>query len=427
MKYFKNAVVCLLIFCFASFGFDLNVYSQETIYATYKVDNLTIISCSPSWNEQMLKELYGELLMNFHGEEISELSDIIVYPDSPDGVNGYYYEDIKQENGTYIIGNKAKIKLFNGERYDTVKKIAPYLSHEYGHHYTISNITRREGKYYTDWIKTKYVSLRGLSRYPVIYGNFVDEAYCWDITEIAASDYVQLFGSPTAKSSLDYADTLDDFSWGNYAPYYVPAAFNSYPQINMYIPLAADVEGLYEYMASISGKEEEFEPLEKKPVLSGVEETVTSDMKKQYRLSWTPAGNGGDDFEYTLIMYPVNLPTNIIPIRTVSGDEELSATFGTVTEKDRSGNIKTAYRAYDGDYNIVLYTKDKRGFIFASEPINYTFTADIEEKDDEDDNKKEAAIDDDDDGKILIMPDPNRTYIDCFNDFLKALSNIVIE
>ncbi|MBR1442345.1 MAG: hypothetical protein IJ583_02295 [Firmicutes bacterium] len=427
MKYFKYiTAVCLFLFCFT-----LPVYPQENVYDVYKAGNLTITSCSPSWREEMLEELYEELLMNFHGEEINELSEIIIYPDSPNGVNGYYYEDIKEKNGSYIIGNKARIKLFNGERYDTVKKIAPYLSHEYGHHYTISNIIRHEGKYYTDWIKTEYVSVRGLLKYPVVYGNFIDAAYCWDITEIAASDYVQLLGSPSAKSSMDYADTKDDISKGNYAPYYVHTAFNSYPQINMFIPLAADVEGLYEYMVSISGKEGEFEPLEKKPVLSDVEESVTSDGKKQYHISWTPAKNNDDELEYTLVMYPVDLPTNIMPIRTVSGEEELDATFGTVTEADESGNMKTAYRAYEGNYNIVLYTKDEKGFIFATDAVNHIFTADVPRNDDtkneeEEDREYNEKAEEYHEDRPLVMPDPKRSFADCFNDFLRIIGKIAI-
>ena len=59
--------------------------------------------------------------------------------------------------------------------------------------------------HFNQWEQTRYAEIRGLIDYEEVeYYSVNDTGYIhkWDIAEIAAEDYVQLFGSPTAKKQL---------------------------------------------------------------------------------------------------------------------------------------------------------------------------------------------------------------------------------
>ena len=133
----KILKINILSIFFILFLFKTDIFATPKVYATYTANTLTITSYSKSWNKNMLKNLYVELISNFHGDEFDFLSDIYIYPNSPEGVNGLYYDDISLENNKYVLGSNAYINLYNGERYNTIPKIAYTLSHEYGHHYMI--------------------------------------------------------------------------------------------------------------------------------------------------------------------------------------------------------------------------------------------------------------------------------------------------
>ena len=99
MKFFKITITSIL---FILFLFNISVFADELkVYSTYTANNLTITSYSKNWSKSMLKDLYLELLNNFHSDEFDYLSNIYIYPDSPEGVNGLYYDDIFLENGKY--------------------------------------------------------------------------------------------------------------------------------------------------------------------------------------------------------------------------------------------------------------------------------------------------------------------------------------
>lgn len=368
----KILKISLITFIFSIFLLRSVSAEEYNIVASYKVNNLTFTSYSENWDEKKLIELYQELLENFHGDEINHLSAIYLYPDSPYAVNGYYYEDlIIDEYGKYVFGNNAYIEIFNADRYDTIQKIAPVLSHEYGHHYTISNISIYENKYYNEWENSEYIKIRNLKNYPVSYDGKTSH-YKWDITEIAANDYVQLLGSKNAKLSTEYKDAIENLEADEKELIYFNDTFNIKPQANTEIPLAAEVIGLYEYMLKISGHTSKQFPITKKPVITSITETKTLLNASQYKITWSQALGKGP-FEYTAVMYPKGNSFIPIPIKTVK-DGSLEAVFGNAIKKNDDGTYSTILRNYEGEYEFRIFVKDRNNFIYSSEPVYYNFS-----------------------------------------------------
>ena len=198
--------------------------ASDSPLLTYKGDNgVEIRSYVPSYDLDKLKEIYEEFTKNTMGEEITYLSHINLYPDYPRGPNiagmwhGEWFKD-QLAPGRYI-------DLFG------VGADNPYvlntLSHEYGHHFIYYYLNKKEG-ITNNYLDSQYAKVRNLHSYEKI-----DKGeHCWSAAEIAAEDYVQLFGSPdlTRIHSYQYA-----------------------PQENTTLPLAWEVPGLYEYFAQLSG------------------------------------------------------------------------------------------------------------------------------------------------------------------------------
>ncbi|MFO7173487.1 MAG: S-layer homology domain-containing protein, partial [Bacillota bacterium] len=112
------------------------------------------------------------------------------------------------------------------------------LSHEYGHHFTSYWLLKHEGLLFRDWRKTEWARIRGLSNFPQVGSGY----HSWEPQEIAAEDYIQLFGSPLAREALVRNVPMGDGR-------YIPAEI----QENAAIPLAWDTPGLYEYWRKALG------------------------------------------------------------------------------------------------------------------------------------------------------------------------------
>lgn len=370
----KRRGFILLLTLFIIFQ-TVNICLAETkVCGEYTAGSLKIISYSSSWDSGKLAALYKELLNNFYGDELAYLGEISLYPNSPNGVDGYYYQDITLQNGRFMLGKNAKIALYNCERHNTVEKIAGNLSHEYGHHYTTVNIFLTEGKLYNEEGATKYYEIRELDKYPVVYSySDPNYSYAWDIGEILASDYVQLLGSPNAKRSVEYLDSAEKLIYNRMDNMNYEDGFNLNPQINPYLPLAAHVKGLYTYMLSISGYTAEKKALLKAPAISSIEKSYLSSIgQNQYAVYWDRA-MGNSPFEYTVIMYPSNNPFTPIPIKTVSDGEALKAFFGSAVLNLTDGTRRTYTSRYTGEYIFKVYAKDSSGFIYSSAPYYYNF------------------------------------------------------
>jgi len=330
----KFAFAALIIF-FVPFIYRAAAAEPRAGYseaASVTVGGMTLTSFTDCWDERALHELHGELLENFCGGELEYLSAIYLYPGAPDGVFGNYYEDIRYlPDGTLYFGNGAYIELFRADLCD-IAGIAPILSHEYGHHYTIYNITEYEGKIYSEWDATEYAELRGMNGYPVSFAYTGGDGYSrlWDVTEIAASDYTQLFGSERAKAG---------------------ESFEVRPQENLDLPLAANVEGLFGYLLNAGGYTgfEFYTP--EQPRIVGV--SVEGD---RVRVSWN---GSGDYIFYNLVIYPEGEPLFAESAGTVYPGGDLSAVFD-------AGSLA-------GDYTLLVLAYDEYGWVYASEPFGYAF------------------------------------------------------
>ncbi len=371
MKILKINMISLF---FIVFLFNINVFAKDyKTYATYTVNNLTITSYSKSWSKDMLKSLYVELVSNFHSDEFSYLSEIYIYPDAPEGVNGLYYDDIYLEDDGYKLGNKAYINLYNGEKLNSIPKMAYTLSHEYGHHYMIYNLMQKEGIYYHNLKDSKYVNIRKLEGSPVVFDvNKSDYLYHWDIMEIMADDYVQLLGSSNARLSYDYKSS-DELLKENKKPYESPSSFNLKPQLNPYLPLAADVDGLYNYFINIGGFTVAKPKAPNKPKLNDITGYVGENKEITYNISWDNV-NKNEPLEYTLVIYPDNNPFTPYPLKTLTSKEPLNVTFGSYSIKQKDGSIKSISQKYSDKYTLKLYVKDSLGFTYTADSITYDFT-----------------------------------------------------
>jgi len=348
---------------------------------------LDIISYSEGWNtNEKLEEVYNELLNNFHSEELNYLDAIYIYPDSPEGTSGYYYEaSTIDHEGKYTYGKEGYIEVFNADEYYDISQMAWVLAHEYGHHFTFYYLVTAENKYYSQWYDTGYAKIREFDKYDSInYDNNNIESYVheWDVTEIAAEDYVQLFGSPLAKKSIDYKDVSERLKENISDYYYLDNSYNLLPQENLSLPLASDVEGLYNYWLNLAGYTAAQPSLVNKPRPYIVDsKTVYFEGNKKYALTWDEVQDN-KDYEYTVVMYPIGMSSFPIPVKTVKTGEEMLAYIGSDVKKDKDGETYGILEMFEGEYEIRLFIKDMNNFMFTSQTLYYDFTNEISNYDD---------------------------------------------
>lgn len=214
---------------------------------TYKgTHGVEIRSYVPGYDLDKLKEIYDEFAKNTIGEEIAYLSHINLYPDYPRGAN-----TVGMWHGEWFRNQIAPgryIDLFGVG--DDNPYVLNTLSHEYGHHFLYYYLNKKEG-ITNNYLDSHYADIRQLHHCPKI--NSGD--HCWSAVEIAAEDYVQLFGSPDLTRIRSYQYT---------------------PQENAHLPLAWEVPGLYDYFVNLSGlKGKEDRRAPSMPLLQFTE--VTSD------------------------------------------------------------------------------------------------------------------------------------------------------
>ncbi len=383
--FFPYKVLWLL---FTFFLWTNTVFAQPRVeygepIARYKGPlGIEIISFSSNWSDvKKLEIVYKELLNNFHAEEIEYFSAVYIYPDSPDGVAAYYYPDFDfGKNGQYIYKKGRYIEIFNGNEYTDISQFARILSHEYGHHFTYYYLITKENKHFAQWKDTEYAKIRNLKAYPKVkyyYYNDKEYDHLWDICEIAAEDYVQLFGSSLARSSTMYYDSQQRVENNIQEVYYDNHSFNLLPQENLFLPLATEVEGLYLYWLGLAGYTGAVPSLPKKPILTLKEYYPIYEDYYQYYFQWTPASyNSQEQYEYTLVAYPtenIQLPE---AIKTVKTGEPLEAIAGSALHYNGDGTMNVLLENYEGDYIFRLFIKNKRGYVFSSQPLQVKFQYD---------------------------------------------------
>lgn len=222
---------------------------DDPVLATYTGPNgIKIISHHPKWvDKAKLKSVWDELMRNTHFEEIKYFKQVDIY--QGDYVSMYYggvatrtWSDGRQEK---YFADDGRIAYFPDPHDGSETGMAHTLAHEYGHHFTLYYLWKKEKVSLDDssWKKSNYARIRGLTSYPQVGVNAEHE---WQPAEIAAADYIQLFGSPNARKIIQFKGRWT----GTYSTY----MYNFCPQENMNLPLAAQVPGLYEYWLKLAGQ-----------------------------------------------------------------------------------------------------------------------------------------------------------------------------
>lgn len=204
-----------------------------------------------------MRELHKELLLNKHGEEIFYLKQISIFPNKPLNTEihglyeGYWY---KVKDGIHMY-KKGIIYLFDGDYiYDTCG-FSRTISHEYGHHFTLYYLWTREGKTFFNngkWELSNYYKARKLQNYPLVLGNSRN-GYQWAIYEIAAEDYVQLYGSPNVYQVKKFYDVHERLIYRRNNESIKMKDFNVFPQYNFNLPLAQEIPTVKQYWDGLSG------------------------------------------------------------------------------------------------------------------------------------------------------------------------------
>ncbi len=333
-----------------------------------------IISYSQKWTGEKLNDVYNELISNEHGDEIRSISKVVIYPkesglDSGSAVAGthvtkrqsysvfFHLPGIVPDSLVYGFNSTmSTIELYDMDKYDNISQIARTIAHEYGHHYTMyyflqNNEAAKQSEYY----KLRGIDNLGREVFYDIESEYY-ENHMWSLYEIAAEDYVQLMGSPGAKQTreyLDVYDVLEDYEANkNYKAYADASIINVYPQENINIPLADEINGLRDYYYSFIGKQNNTEDLGK----ASFNLKMTA-MEKYgypyYEITWNKTTQDQDAL-YTLVCFDKD--KNIyLPVRSIRGDERPVARVGTAVQLSGITLTTLTNKVTDEDRYFKLY------------------------------------------------------------------------
>ena len=253
---------------------------EDALYYYVAPEGFTIISHSAHWDKEMLELLYQELKQNTHGDEIEKLYEIVVYPHENEELLALATYAPGIATASFRLSFPAfpkdfsvdfpfftgRINIYGGDTKTTIESIAGSLSHEYGHHYTFYYMFDHETRRQDLLGQSQYAKLREADTHGLITSVEVGEDYFLNrhryIIETAAEDYVTLMGSQATRQVEDYFDIkqiLEDSELIESRR----SERNAFPQENMSIPLAIDVEGLAEHFYSFISSEPR-EPTEEK-------------------------------------------------------------------------------------------------------------------------------------------------------------------
>lgn len=354
----RYSLICNIIFIFfIVISLSYKVEAASPISSYKGANGVEIRSYSQTFSSQeKLKMVYDELLNNTIGEEIKYLSHIELIDDYPYGkyTTGMYYrfytgDTLSKDNYIQIYGCK-NIKFTT---------LARVLSHEYGHHFTIYHAWMKEGKE-LESKDTGYYKLRNLGSYKKVENG----EHSWAISEIAAEDYVQLFGSPTGKNSIVYRDIRDNANGleNNIGVYSSLEGFNSSPQENEEIPNAWNVNGLYDYWLNIS----KVKPKYSKP--GTIPFLYLEDYNDgKYTFKWTKSiDDNTENMEYTTLIEDGDLPNIWFGKRTTT--DSIGRDF--ITGKYKEDGIIYSDNIKSNIFRVKVNAKDKDGNLVSSNIVS---------------------------------------------------------
>ncbi len=357
------------------------IQGEEVLYDEYKSETgITIKSYTENWVGNRLVEVYQELLKNTHGEELSHLKTINLYSDNPNGgkeegmYNASYNRVQILGKEKLVLSKNNSINLYNLKNKDEMEDFAKTLSHEYGHHFTLYYLIKYENKTFEQWKDTELYKARDLEGYHKVTDNYA-HGHEWSITEIAAEDYVQLYGSPTAKRIYYFEDIVDRYYSGiiNKSTCYNYSIYNINPQENTQIPLALELPELTQYWEKASGIEIDHK-IVSRPNLALVHAENLGYDKICYTLQWSKSvdENDGEVDYYTLIATDLE-GKEIIPIKTVEKGEPLEAMVGSIQVNDGDATVFYTDRFVDSPRVFKVYGINLSGGIVSSHPLEIDF------------------------------------------------------
>ncbi|MBL0387821.1 hypothetical protein JJB07_14360 [Tumebacillus sp. ITR2] len=365
-------MIAVLLFAVLLFIGGTPAVAKGSAVAQYSAtDGMKIISYSPSWTDSAkLKDLHDELLQNVHGDEIKLLQEIDIYDDYPqgDGVAGQYiFSTISSVLPVKQKMQPGRIELYGGQEHQTVASFAHTLSHEYGHHVTHYYTLLQDGFPLTDdkkWKDTTYARLRGLSGDARIAVDGVDHR--WQIAEIAAEDYVQLFGSTNAHAATPFESRVEQALKGKdpAAMSWSASMYNIQPQENLALPLASQVPGLYEWLHKLmTGSDGTYNP-PGQPVLNLASYTKQGDVGNQLQFTWS-LDPEPKNVSYTLVTY-TDKDLLAEPIVTRTNGQKHEVNYGPVVTR-RGGYIYTYQEpSAKGVRHFKLYAFGANGWVSES-------------------------------------------------------------
>jgi len=376
-------------------------HRDDALHLFETPEGFTMVSHSEIWDEYMLIQLYHELMLNTHGDEIEFLHEVIVYPHEEE--DGHALATFSQ--GITIIEffiqfpalpedfaipfpqDIGTINLFGGDINTTIESMANSLSHEYGHLYTfyyMFNAERNENESNGNGSlsDTVYARLREAARFNLITNASPGETYLQErfryLIEIAAEDYVQLMGSPTTRQIVDFVDVRQIVN-GAERPESIRNARNAFPQENLMIPLANDAPGLKDYFFSFISTEPRMPVEEKQEVIlqirrNDIEFHLVSGYRTftHYAITWNTPYN---DAIYTLVCYDPDDYTGWgIPIKTVRPGQNASAVVGeyVVEWGNQVESLDDGLATGTKVFLVVAMLHD--GTLYLSEKLEYTFS-----------------------------------------------------
>ncbi|OEF98690.1 S-layer homology domain-containing protein [Desulfuribacillus alkaliarsenatis] len=349
----------------------------ELQHEFHSSEGIVYKSYSKEWaTEVKLKALHTELLRNQHGEEIRALSAVIIYPDFPDHNRnklGSYQLAYRLDNGKYEVLSDNIISLYGGNTFTNVEDVARTLSRQYGKHFTQYHILKNENILLSNQgYNSKYAQLRQL--------NNIDQRSNskWNIEELAADDYVQLFGSPLARKHYLFSNMIDEFeksptTWQQ--PMTARHMFNLMPQQNLNIPLALEVSGLREYfiqLGNLTGNR--VRPLINKPTLyvQEIKRVTNQNNSLQLTFAWDTVANPSQRLNYTLVTYGDfdAFPFPIVTYQNNSSSEnQLTARYGTVVARDQNMIYFNKHLGFYGKKTFRLFVSDMSGNMISSNEL----------------------------------------------------------
>lgn len=355
--------------------------AEEVLYDQYKTDlGFSINSYCQNWTGDRLEEVYKEFKMNTYGDEIKYLKEINLYSNNPtggkeEGVYNASYNQLKILGSEKIVLSKNNsIDLYNLEDKDTVEDFSKTLSHEYGHHFTLYYLIDYESKTFEDWENTKMFKARKLAENKNVTNDYIN-GHQWSIIEICAEDYVQLYGSPTARKIHLFKDIEGRYYSGkiNKSASYSYSIFNIHPQENNEIPLALELPSVKKYWEEASGIASIVKSTTK-PNLALVDTLKLGYDKKQYKFQWTKSvDDHNEEAKYYTLVATNTEGNQIIPIKTVQQGEPLEAIVGSIRIVEENNIMFYTDSFVNTPQKLNVYAISSSGGIISSESLKVDF------------------------------------------------------